>query len=353
MADILIVDDTPANLRLLAQMLARAGYKVRKVMTGEMALQVVERVTPDLILLDIGLPGISGYDVCCRLKANPATAAIPIVFLSAYDQVANKTHAFEVGGADYITKPFQTAEVRARVEYQLKLRALTQRLEEQNAALQALVCDRDAEIVRRCQAERELQAANAELMRLANLDSLTGLANRRQFAETLAREWHRLQRDPGLLSLLLVDVDWFKLYNDTYGHPAGDHCLRRVALAMQPLLKRPADLLARYGGEEFAAILPQTDRQGAIARAEQLRRAVAALGLPHRRAPTGFVTVSIGAATVQPAPELELDEFLEGADRALYAAKVSGRDRVCHQQDRAEAGDRCPPLPQRGPEAES
>ncbi len=326
LADIVVVEDTPANLRLLTQMLSQAGYKVRKVTSGELALQVLEQVIPDLVLLDIGLPGIDGYEVCQQLKACERTAAIPVIFLSAYDAASDKARAFEVGGADYITKPFQLMEVKVRVEHQLRLQSLRRQLEAQNHILQAAVRDRDAEIARRQAVEAELQAANRQLSRLVNLDGLTRIANRRWFDQSLAQEWRRLRREQGWLSLLMMDLDYFKPYNDTYGHLQGDECLKQVARTMQQCLQRPSDLLARYGGEEFTAILPQTLAPGALAVAEKLRQAVAALQRPHAASPFGIVTISIGVATLVPPRTTEPTALIQRADRALYAAKASGRN---------------------------
>lgn len=248
-ADILVVDDKPDNLRLLSTMLSEQGYKVRKVISGELALKACQIMPPDLILLDINMPNMNGYMVCQELKSRAETQDIPVIFISALDGVVDKVEAFSHGGADYITKPFEIQEVLARVKNQLTIRQLQKTLQQQNDLL-------SQEIKERQRAEDELQKVNRELHRLATLDGLTQVGNRRFFDENFNLEWRRLQREKAPLSLILCDVDYFKLFNDTYGHLAGDFCLKQIAQTISDTLKRPADLVARYGGEEFAIIFP-------------------------------------------------------------------------------------------------
>ena len=177
--------------------------------------------------------------------------------------------------------------------------------------------------------ETALQAANRELEHLANLDGLTQIANRRSFDRAMDREWKRLRRETGVLSLIICDVDDFKAFNDTYGHQAGDNCLRRIARKLNSGIKRPADLAARYGGEEFAVILPNTSAEGAFYQAESFRSAIEALSIPHTGSSTGdIVTVSFGAATFVPGDDAAPEDLIEKADAALYTAKESGRNRV-------------------------
>jgi len=246
--DILVVDDMPQNLLLLAAMLNRWGYKVRKATSGHMAIMAAQLIAPDLVLLDINMPEMSGYEVCQQLKENPQTRNIPVIFISAMDRATDKVKAFEVGGADYITKPFQIAEVIVRVENQLNLRRMQQQLEMQKQQLEEQNARLQQEIYDRQQVETALQHANAELTRLVNLDGLTQLSSRRRFDESLQQEWRRLSRDQAPLALILCDIDFFKLYNDTYGHQMGDDCLRRVAQTIDQTARRPADVAARYGG---------------------------------------------------------------------------------------------------------
>lgn len=320
---ILLVDDQPVNLRLLSSLLVNRGYEVRAVTSGKMALTVVQKAKPDLILLDICMPGIDGYEVCKSLKADAQTQDIPVIFVSALNEVFDKVRAFEVGGVDYITKPFHLAEVLARVETHLTLKRLQQQLQEQNERLQREVRDR-------LNAEAALQTANQELERLASLDGLTKVANRRGFDHRLGMEWRRLSREKSSLALVLCDVDHFKLYNDHYGHQAGDICLQNIAQAIEKCTRRSADLVARYGGEEFVVVLPNTELEGAQHIASSIQRHIAQLQIPHaQHSCSPFVTVSMGVAAIYPTPDRHSSELVAAADQALYAAKHQGRDRYC------------------------
>ncbi|WP_016952330.1 diguanylate cyclase domain-containing protein [Anabaena sp. PCC 7108] len=319
---ILIVDDNPDNLRLLSKMLESKGFKVKKTVSGKVAIQASKIEPPDLILLDINMPEINGYEVCRQLKDQEETVNIPIIFISALDQIVDKVKAFEMGGVDYITKPFQELEVLARVKSQLRLYQQQQQLIEQNYQLQE-------EIKVRRRMEEALLSANQQLQLFALLDGLTGVANRRKFDDYLNLEWQRLAREKLPLSLLLCDVDFFKNYNDTYGHLMGDYCLQQIAKTLRLLIKRPADLLARYGGEEFVIILSNTDFHGAIYLAEEIRQEVYNLKITHAKSRVdNFVTLSIGVATIFPNLEIATNSFIEIVDKALYAAKAQGRNRI-------------------------
>ncbi len=319
---ILIVDDVPDNIDLLCRMLTRGKFSIQSASTGETALALAESTLPDLILLDICMPHMDGYEVCEKLKKNSATKAIPVIFISALDELPDKLKAFQLGGVDYITKPFNSAEVAARVELHLSLRQLQRQLEQQNERLRHEVRDRRA-------AETALQLANQELQRLAHLDGLTQVANRRGFDNCLAYEWRRLVREQQPLALVLCDVDCFKCFNDTYGHQAGDECLRQIAGAISLAAKRPGDLVARYGGEEFAVILPNTPTQGALKVAEDIQIAIADLKISHQESLVSqLVTISIGVAAITPLADVSSIHLVTAADRALYRAKAKGRDRV-------------------------
>ncbi|MBR8838976.1 MAG: diguanylate cyclase [Stigonema ocellatum SAG 48.90 = DSM 106950] len=495
--DILIVDDSPDNLRVLSTMLAEQGYRVRKVINGNLALKVAQIAPPDLILLDILMPEMDGYEVCSLLKANPQTWSIPIIFISALNDISAQIKAFEVGGIDYITKPFQEAEVLARVKSQLtiqnlhlKLQQQTHSLQKQNALLQQQIQERqraEAEtcfLLRTAQAisscddfhsaleitlrqvcqmigwdfgeawipndegtilecgqgwyateaslekfrhasekltfppgigflgqiwltkqpkwiedvsleqyqgflrydialdvglkaalgvpivlndhvlavlvffkkeklkpvqrlielinafatqlglfqrekiEAALKAANLQLERLAAIDSLTGIPNRRKFDAHFHLEWRRMAREQLPLSLILCDIDHFKSYNDTYGHLAGDFCLQQVAQAISRSIKRPADLAARYGGEEFAIILPNTHVDGALQVAEATRNEVQNLKIAHAQSAVhNYVTISAGVVSVVPQNKLDPSSLITVADQALYEAKKQGKNR--------------------------
>ena len=319
---ILVVDDTPHNLQLLLNMLTRKGYEAMGVSDGIKALADMQDKLPDLVLLDINMPNINGFEVCQKLKSGDRTRDIPIIFVSARDEVLDKVQAFSLGGVDYITKPFQIAEVLARVENQLTLRRLQQQLQAQNEQLKQ-------EIDHRVIAETLLQEANKKLEQLVNLDGLTQLANRRCFDEYLEQEWQRLGREQLPLSLIMCDIDFFKNYNDTYGHVTGDDCLRKVSGVIKESVRRPADLAARYGGEEFVLVLPNTDIEGAVSIAESIRHQLSDLAIPHEDSPVSqFVTLSLGVTCLTPKVDSNPSVLLTAADYALYRAKELGRDQT-------------------------
>jgi len=328
--DILVVDDTPANLDLLATMLGGRQYRFRVASSGKRALAAARASAPDLILLDITMPDMSGYEVCAELRADQRTAAIPVIFISALESAIDKVRAFQAGGADYVTKPFQFEEVIARIEHQLRITRLQKEMAGKNAEL--------AEANSRLMATTlELEKANQRLAMLSITDGLTGVANRRRFDEMLAVEWGRACREKSELALMIIDVDHFKLFNDTYGHQQGDECLKSVAGALQSTLQRNGDFIGRYGGEEFVVLLPSASNDDAVSIAERLRERVVALALPHRGSPPGcLVTVSIGVVSAVPENAMGAESFLAAADEALYRAKREGRNRVCRtNRDRA------------------
>jgi two-component system cell cycle response regulator len=442
--NILLVDDIIENLQLLSDSLIKIGYTVRSVTSGRMALKTVKVKQPDIILLDIKMPEMDGYQVCKTLKADEVLRTIPVIFLSALDDVFDKVTAFESGGIDYITKPFQMEEVVARIENQLTMQRQQRLLEQENikrreteeilyqsramlssilnssldgiAAMQAvrnpatgeiedfrcLVVNpviartfghkredmigklifkkfltslepelfnhfvnlveigeplkRDfyypvgnscwyhfvavklgdgfaitiRDITGRKQIELALQDANQKLEQLANLDGLTQVANRRCFDGRLQAEWKRLAREQQPLSLILFDVDKFKLYNDYYGHLGGDDCLVRIAQVVQQIVQRPADLVARYGGEEFLVLLPNTDLAGAIKVAQSIQQAIHDQAIPHAKSDVkNIVTLSFGITSLIPTWDIKPDTLIASADRAMYNAKQEGRDRYC------------------------
>jgi diguanylate cyclase (GGDEF)-like protein len=294
-ATVLIVDDQPANIHALAALLKK-DYRILTATRGEKALELAARTPPpDLILLDIVMPDMDGHEVCARLKNDEATKAIPIIFVTALGEEQDEEHGLNLGAADYISKPFSPAIVRARVRNQINLKLRTDRLEQ-----------------------------------VAMQDGLTQIPNRRHFDQKLREEWGRLTRNGQSLSLLMIDIDQFKLYNDHYGHGAGDECLRQVAQALYQVPQRPTDLVARYGGEEFAAVLPETDEAGAGHLAQRLLEAVRALGIEHAYSDVApHVTISVGVATHSPRqPKRDAEALKQSADRALYQAKSQGRNRL-------------------------
>ncbi|MCW2235791.1 PleD family two-component system response regulator [Azospirillum canadense] len=290
---ILVVDDIPSNVHVLSRIL-KGEYDIYFATDGAKALDLVQTRLPDLVLLDIMMPGMDGYEVCARIKADPTTRDIPVIFISAKSEVEDETQGLEAGAIDFITKPISPPIVKARVRNHLLLK-------------------RQADLLRA----------------LSFIDGLTGIANRRRFDEALLREWRRCARSHLPLSLIMLDVDHFKAYNDHYGHQAGDECLRAVAGLLDEQVKRPGDLVARYGGEEFVCLLPETDADGAASVAERLRETVAGQRLPHALSPVAdHVTISLGVASALPQTDSSPDSLAQLADRLLYEAKRSGRNRV-------------------------
>jgi diguanylate cyclase (GGDEF)-like protein len=319
---ILIVDDNPANLEVLSRMLRERGYRFRVARSGARAITSARSEPPDLVMLDITMPEMDGYQVCEALKMDPRTAGVPVIFISALDDALDKVRAFRVGGADYVGKPFQLEEVLARIEHQLRISRLQEDLARRNRELSA----KNEELLA---VSRELERANGELERLSRSDALTGLANRRHLMEVLDRESRRAARARLPFSLVIVDVDFFKQYNDVYGHQAGDECLRRVSAALRDALRRPEDFVGRYGGEEFVVALPGTDAAGAQEVGRKLCEAVRRCAIPHDRSQAApVVSISGGVATLEVDTSVPLDALLARADEALYRAKREGRDRV-------------------------
>ncbi|WP_422016761.1 diguanylate cyclase domain-containing protein [Roseateles sp.] len=293
MNSILIVDDNVHLIALLGKMLAPIG-QITFATSGPAALAQMRERAPDLVLLDAQMPAMSGYAVCEAMKSDPELDRIPVIFVTAHNDVAAEVQGLAAGAVDFISKPFNEAILLARARTQLRLKCLSD-----------------------------------ELRRRAAVDGLTGLDNRASFDQRLQLEWARAVRSGAPLSLVLLDVDHFKKYNDRYGHPAGDGCLRQVAGALGAQARRPADVAARVGGEEFALLLPDTDAAGARDTAERIRSAVARLGIAHEASATAaHVTVSIGVATCRPGPACTAEDLMKHADQALYAAKAQGRDRV-------------------------
>jgi diguanylate cyclase (GGDEF)-like protein len=294
MAHILIVDDESANLKILAALLADRGYRVHAARSGEQALQAVARFEPDLILLALMMPGIDGLETCRQLKQRPELAEVPVIFLTARDDEATILRGFDVGAVDYVTKPFNPRVLLARVGTHLKLREKTRQLE-----------------------------------RMAQQDGLTGINNRRAFDQRIDAEWRRCRRHHYGLGLLLLDIDYFKPYNDTYGHQQGDRALQRVAQVLQQVCHRGEDFPARYGGEEFVVLSPDGDADSLRRFGQRICDAVAAEAIPHRASKVEPVlTVSIGGVWLAGCGGQGFGALIEAADRCLYEAKRQGRNRV-------------------------
>ncbi|CAD5920533.1 putative signaling protein PA1727 [Planktothrix agardhii] len=311
--DILIVDDTPDNLHLLSRMLTRQGYNVRKALSGPMALTAVQTVAPDLILLDIMMPEMDGYEVCQNLKADAKTAEIPIIFLSALDDVLDKVKGFQVGGVDYITKPFQFEEVLIRVQNQLALRAAELEIRVLNAELEARVKERT----------QELEVANTQLLEMALHDSLTGLPNRALLMTDLRRSIHQAKANLNYqFAVLFLDCDRFKVVNDSLGHLVGDELLILIAHRLSCYVK-PQNTLARLGGDEFAILLTEIPNfHDVTTLSDQILQCFSQpFNLERHEI---FMNASIGIV-IGNCEYNEPEYLLRDADTAMYRAKALGK----------------------------
>jgi diguanylate cyclase (GGDEF)-like protein len=290
---VLIIDDVDANRSALAELLD-AEHDVSVASGGEEGLALARKLQPDVILLDVVMPGMNGYDVLDHLKAEPRTASISVIFITGLDRPEDEAHSLQRGGSDFISKPFNPDVVSARVALHLRL----------------------------SRHQRQLQ-------RIANLDGLTGIANRRQFDRTLAAELRRARRAGHTLSVAMVDVDYFKQYNDRYGHAMGDKALLAVAQVLQSGLRRPGDLAARYGGEEFGLVISESESRDVVAFADLFCAKVRALGIAHESSlAVPWLTVSIGVSSLVVGSEMAPHALVDLADRRLYEAKAQGRNRV-------------------------
>lgn len=291
---ILIVDDTPGDIKILREAL-KSECKITFATNGEDALDMaLSEIPPQLILLDIMLPGMDGYEVCRKLKASKKTQNIPVIFITAKNRDEDEAKGLGLGAVDYITKPYFLPIVKARVKTHLELKQHRDMLES-----------------------------------LSSLDGLTGIPNRRRFDQFFDQEWKRSVRELTFLSVIMMDIDFFKAFNDNYGHCSGDDCLRQIARSLVDSLKRPTDFVARYGGEEFVAVMPKTDSEGAAFMAETMRKRIEALDIQHSYSPVSKrVTISLGTASAIPSEDSSPTDLIEAADQVLYKAKMEGRNQV-------------------------
>ena len=319
--------DENAAMVLLVDDQAMIGEAVRRGLSNEenidfhfcadphQAIAHAVRIKPTVILQDLVMPGLDGLSLVREYRNHPATKDIPIIVLSTKEDPLIKSAAFAAGANDYLVKLPDNIELVARIRYHSRsYMTLLQR----DAAYRALRVS-----------QQQLLDTNLVLQRLMNSDGLTGLSNRRHFDEYLELEWRRSLRDQTQLSLLMIDVDYFKSYNDSFGHLEGDEALRKVATSIRDASSRPSDLPARYGGEEFALVLPNTSPGGARLVAEKLRQTVAALKIPHNAPAEGSsLTISIGLSTITPQQGSDCRQLILAADKGLYAAKNNGRNQV-------------------------
>lgn len=320
--DILIVDDRPENLLTLEHLLESPDKKIVRATSGQEALKLLLDHDFALVLLDVQMPDMDGFETAELMRGNRRTRHIPIIFVTAnHKEHQHIFRGYDSGAVDYLFKPLEPQMLLGKVRIFLEIHR--QRLD-----LQAKTRELDAKIGELRLLQAELEEKNRQLQLLSSQDGLTGIPNRRQFDEMLNQEWNRMSREKLPMSVIILDVDHFKRYNDFYGHLAGDSCLRRVAEALADMLRRPADMIARYGGEEFAAILPGTNMEGAAIVAEGMRRIVAGLEIEHRDSPVHpAVTVSLGVSSVIPLPGCLPGDLMQAADQALYQAKQQGRNR--------------------------
>lgn len=288
---VLLVDDSPVNLKILGEAL-KPLYQIRLATNGRKALEIVFSLSPpDLILLDIVMPEMNGYEVCRQLKSKITSRNIPVIFITSLGEEEEETKGLELGAVDYVTKPFSLPILKARIKTHLELKRHRDFLEN-----------------------------------LSSIDGLTGIANRRRFDETLKQEWAKALETGQSLSLIMLDIDHFKLYNDNYGHFEGDNCLKKIATAMSNALWRPHDFVARYGGEEFAVILPLTELDGAWTVAQAIEEMIVKENIEHAHSSVSSrVTSSMGIASIIPDHISNTAEFILAADSCLYRAKDKGR----------------------------
>lgn len=323
--NVLIVDDKPENLFTMKELLEDENLDI-DIVTAESGFEALDKtlsVNFSLILLDVQMPGMNGYETAELLRGSKKTKFIPIIFVTANSREDNNIFkGYESGAVDYLFKPLNPIILLSKIKVFLDLGLQKERLEEKTKELDIKVKELET-------LKHELEQKNIILEQLTMEDSLTSLGNRRCFDITLLAEWQRGLRFSQPLSVVMIDIDHFKPYNDTYGHQEGDICLKRVASALKSTLKRQCDIVSRYGGEEFIAVLPDTTIEGATHVAERMLQAVDLLGISHSSSLTvDHVTVSLGVATVIPTTGSIPEHLVKAVDNALYEAKESGRNRL-------------------------
>jgi len=312
---ILLIDDSPMTKAALKKMLQQTELSLHCCHEPDKALALIRELRPVVILLDLVMPVLSGLELLELIRVDPIAKKIPVVVLSGQIGSEVKARAFDMGANDYLSKPPAKLELLARLRYHGEVyRTYLQR----EMACEALK-----------RTAHELRERNRELKRLSSVDGLTGIANRRHLDECLSAEWSRACRMGTLLSVILVDIDYFKAYNDAYGHLEGDQCLKRVAMALSGVTSRGGDLVARFGGEEFVLVLPLTSLEGAVILANKLCEKIYALRIPHVGSDIADrLTISVGVSALVPKTSQVKDDLLAQADQALYIAKGLGRNQV-------------------------
>jgi diguanylate cyclase (GGDEF)-like protein len=297
---LLVVDDDSSNLMVLSHIL-QPDYKIYTAKDGASAIQKAEKFLPDLILLDILMPGLDGYEVLSALQQSEKAQHIPVIFVTGLNSLEDQKKGLKLGVVDYISKPFDDMIVKLRVALHIKLINQLRTIEY-----------------------------------LSTTDQLTKIPNRRAFDNRLNVEWRRALREKQPLAIMMVDVDYFKNYNDKYGHQQGDKALFNIAGILGKTAVRSTDFATRWGGDEFAVLLANSDAQAGLKVGEDLRKNVEGLDIPLDDGTVTRITVSVGVISQIPKQDSVLDEFISGADKALYAAKNTGRNRVCSYDANAQ-----------------
>lgn len=320
-APILLVDDRRENLLTLERLLEAPELLLVRAESGQEALAKTLDHQFALVLMDVQMPGMDGYETAELMRGNKKTRHIPIIFVTAArKEQEHMFKGYDAGAVDYLLKPLEPAVLKSKVGIFLEMFRQKQLLEEKTREL-------DAKILELEDLQRKLEKSNLKLQHLSSVDGLTGLFNRRHFDDIFSVEWKNARRRRSPLSLIIIDIDHFKAFNDTYGHIAGDLCLQRVAKGLVSTLHRPVDMVSRYGGEEFTVILPDTDVNGAEWVATRMKEHIQDLAIPHSSSPTGdYVTISLGISTMIPEPDQPAENLLDAADKALYRAKEEGRN---------------------------
>jgi diguanylate cyclase (GGDEF)-like protein len=305
---ILFADDSRTMRTTLGDQMRAMGHEIIEATDGRQAVDLFQTQEPDLVVLDVDMPVMNGYETARQIRAISGNEWIPIIFLSGNIRDSDVASGIEAGGDDYLAKPVSPVVLRAKIAAMQRITDMRERLVE---------------------ATRELAGINASLREQSSQDSLTGIPNRRSFDAAFEQEWHHAARSGQPLALIMGDVDHFKRYNDTYGHQRGDECLKAVAAAMRTAARRKVDMVARYGGEEFAMLLPDTPAVSALLVAGRVLEAVRALRLPHQTSPTSdHVTMSLGVCAALPHEDIQPHELVKVTDRALYDAKSKGRNQA-------------------------
>ena len=317
---VLLIDDEEAILAGISYVLEKNGYRVVTANGGEQGLEVFKKENLQMVITDLVMDGIGGLEVLKQVKEiEPETM---VVIMTGHGEMDSSIEALRLGASDYLLKPCKEEELLFRVTRCFEKLQMLNDAKKTNEKLKKSV-------IKHQELEKSLRASNKQLELLSALDGLTGIANRRTFEKFLEREWKSSMRHTQPVTAIMMDIDFFKLYNDTYGHQAGDDCLKKVAHTIEKSLRRPGDLVARYGGEEFVAILSDTSQKGAFSLAEKVRASVEALEIPHQASQASkFVTISLGVASRVPERGDASSILISEADQSLYKAKQEGRNRV-------------------------